>query len=257
MGRLRRISSEPILGQLRSSHRPFPASGAAMPVTVPIPVRATHHSSRRSRRGLWWLPVIGAALYFLAGAAAPYLMRIDEATYGRFWPHAPWLLAHVVGGTVALVLGPLQFWSSVRLRYRDLHRWSGRLYLGGVAVAAPSAFYLSFQTSLFGFGVGLFTLGVLWSAATALAYVAIRNGQVKAHREWMIRSYVLTFTFVSFRLWLMLASMLELGEPRDVFPAVGWMSFVVPLFVTEVVLRWRETTTPVLRSARAAPEVPR
>ncbi|MDP3313946.1 SDR family NAD(P)-dependent oxidoreductase [Lutibacter sp.] len=35
----------------------------------------------------------------------------------------------------------------------------------------------------------------------AMAYISVRRKYIQQHREWMIRSYVLTFSFVTFR-WL-------------------------------------------------------
>ncbi len=45
-------------------------------------------------------------------------------------------------------------------------------------------------------------LGVVWLLTTGMAYVAIRRGQIAQHQEWMIRSYVTTFAFVLFRVFV-------------------------------------------------------
>ena len=54
----------------------------------------------------------------------------------------------------------------------------------------------------FGFGM----LAVLWLFTTAMAYRRVLQGKIQSHREWMIRSFALTFAAVTlgsgFRSWL-------------------------------------------------------
>ena len=47
--------------------------------------------------------------------------------------------AHIVGGGVALVAGPFQFWRGLRDRHRSVHRWMGRTYLAAIAIAGAPA----------------------------------------------------------------------------------------------------------------------
>ena len=50
-------------------------------------------------------------------------------------------------------------------------------------------------------GASLMTLAIFWLVSTGMTYLAIRNRRIQTHKEWMIRSYVLTFFFVNARLW--------------------------------------------------------
>lgn len=190
----------------------------------------------QTKRVVGWIILISLSAFFLIEAALPYLTW-SEATYRRFWVNAPWLLAHVIGGSIALIIGPWQFWIALRKPFRSVHRWTGRLYLTGVSLAAVSGFYLAFHAPLIAFGAGLLALDIAWVISTIMAYLSIRKRQIAQHREWMIRSYVLALAFVSFRFWLLLAMSLELGDPTVVVPAVGWASWIVPLVVIEVLLR--------------------
>src|SRR5271168_5255853 len=55
-----------------------------------------------------------------------------------------WLvLPHILGGMIALLIGPFQFSSRFRQRYLRIHRIMGRVYLTSVAVAATVALYVS------------------------------------------------------------------------------------------------------------------
>jgi len=170
--------------------------------------------------------------------------QFDPQTLGpHFWPRRGWLLLHVVGGLTALFLGPSQFWPWLRRRALNLHRWMGRLYLMGVASAGTSALYLAFfeppENGGWVLGVSVFTLGVVWLAASAMALLAILNGRVQTHKEWMIRSYVLTFSFINFRWWLGSPFIANLGTRPERAVTVVWLGWTVPFIITEFVLQWR------------------
>jgi hypothetical protein len=74
------------------------------------------------------------------------------------------------------------------------------------------------------------------------AFIAARNRQIAQHRQWMVRSYAVTFTFVSSRvlnLWPVYWS--HLG---DSLAAVGVIAFTLAsLLVADIGLNWRELTT--------------
>lgn len=185
--------------------------------------------------------ILGSALLLLAAMrfwlhdAFPYVAEYSEDAYRRYWPQRQSLLIHIVGGTVALFAGPFQLWSGLQARFRRLHRGIGYAYVVGIAVAASSSFYLAFFTSA-NFGLALFILAVVWWLSIAMALVAIWNRRIDAHREWMIRSYIVTFSFVSYRFLVGLSMFSGLGAGRHA--TVLWMSWVIPMLVFEVFTQW-------------------
>jgi len=192
-------------------------------------------------RRLVWVGAIGGAVAFFIHNALRYF-TFTEASYRIFWQHRNWVLMHVIGGAIALFGGLPQFVARLRERHRAVHRWTGRCYLAGVLIGVTSAWYLSFHSVLgWTVGVATFFLGVAWVVTTGMAYVAIRRRQFRAHREWMIRSYVITFAFVFFRV-LMESPLFALAGTRvERITALLWISFMFPPLVTEVVLQWRLT----------------
>src|SRR5687768_2118045 len=112
------------------------------------------------------------------------------------------LALHVTGGTVALLVGVFQLWSGLNRSAMSTHPWTGRLYGAGVAIGPLGAIILSITSALYGFSwaVSLFCLAVAWLAITGTAIYCIRRRNVIAHKQWMTRSYILTFAFVTFRL---------------------------------------------------------
>ncbi len=157
---------------------------------------------------------------FLAQQRAVYLAHLTP------------LLFHISGGILALALGPWQFVPSLRHRHPALHRALGRAYLLSALVAgigglllAPEGLYPPIAP------LGFVALGIALLAASALAFVAIRRGDVAAHRIWMLRSYALIFAAVTFRLWLIVLP--GFGLPFDQAYRTGaWISWPLNLLVT-------------------------
>jgi hypothetical protein len=56
--------------------------------------------------------------------------------------------------------------------------------------------------------------------------------------EWVVRSYVVTFTFVTFR-WLAELGILQSLE-REAAATLVWLSWSMPLLATEVILQGRK-----------------
>jgi uncharacterized membrane protein len=176
---------------------------------------------------------------FFVAVALPYL-TLDQEVLARYSSRRVWLLAHIAAGAVALLTGPVQLWFGVSRRAMAVHRRLGLAYVASVGVGAVAAFYLAAHTNLgWGFGAGITGLGIAWVVTTTLAIVAIRRGLVEQHQEWMTRSYVVTFAFVTFRtLWGVLQAA-GIGTQHEQLAASSWFCWAVPLLVTEVVLQGR------------------
>lgn len=113
-------------------------------------------------------------------------------------------------------------------------------------LGSASAFYLASVSDLPTFAISLSGLGVAWLATSTMAYLAIRNGQIEIHKEWVIRSYVVTYGFVNFR-WLVELPALA-GLELERLATAGWLCWTIPLLFTEVVLQWRRTVGPATRA---------
>jgi len=90
------------------------------------------------------------------------------------------------------------------------------------------------------FGAGLTGLAVAWLVTTGLALAAVRRRQIPQHAEWMVRSYVVTFAFVTFRLaWAALRAA-EVGTLPEQLAAASWLCWSAPLLFTEAILQGRK-----------------
>lgn len=189
-----------------------------------------------------WLFIIAFAGKFVLRDALPYF-GFEQDTFGRFWDFKWALIGHISGGILAITIGPFQFWKSFRLKYIKLHRGFGVAYLTGILIASLSSTYLAWTTALavhWTWAVSLQGLAFAWFCTVLMAYRAVRLHRYKIHKEWMIRSYVVTFGFVLFRYLDDLARSMDLGNFIERAPTVGWISWAIPLFITEMVLQWNK-----------------
>jgi len=154
--------------------------------------------------------------------------------------HSFGLYTHILGGLVALLIGPFQFNAALRARWLHLHRWLGRVYIAGCIAGGTAGLYMAqFAYGGFPSAAGFGLLAVLWVACTALALQRVRTGCTAAHREWMIRSYALTLAAFSLRMSLGAHGVLsETGiitlpfEPMYI--ATAWLCWVPNLMAAEV-----------------------
>ena len=176
--------------------------------------------------------------YYLHYSAAAF--TDPEAGAANYWIMRGWLLMHVTGGMVALLTGPFQFWTGFRMRYVNLHRWTGRIFLGAVALGSIGAYRMAISTTFgWAFGFALLALATAWFSSAAMALYAILKMQVQIHKEWMVRTYVITFAFVTFRVLNDYYPGARLQPDGDRAVAVGWASWVIPLLFTEIILQLR------------------
>jgi uncharacterized membrane protein len=148
------------------------------------------------------------------------------------------LIPHTISGTVALLAGPLQFSTRFRQRHLQWHRVIGRFYVAAVFVGSFTGIALAAGRP----GLpGTSMQAAAWMVCTAVAVIAARNGQIAVHRQWMARSYAVTFTFVSSRvLNLVPAYWSHLG---DVLAAVGVIAFTLAsILIVDIGINWKELT---------------
>ena len=177
---------------------------------------------------------------------APGVMGFTSAGMERHSGHFNVVYLHALGGTVMLFLGLANLYIGTTRRFFQHHRLVGRLYLLGGGLGAFSAIYITTGmahkaagiSTLTNSNISLIALASAWLLAAGMAFRAVRNRRYDSHREWMIRSYVLTWTFVGCRLATMIDFYPWLGA--EGVTAAIWINWIVPLVVCEIVLRWRE-----------------
>ena len=149
------------------------------------------------------------------------------------------LIPHTLAGILALLIGPINFSSRIRQRHLRLHRILGRTYVISVFIGAATGVALANGRPGF---PGTSMQAAAWVVCTTAAFITARNRHIIQHRQWMARSYAVTFTFVSSRvlnLWPRYWS--HLG---DTLAAVGVIAFTLAsLLIVDIGLNWHELTT--------------
>ncbi|MFD7308127.1 DUF2306 domain-containing protein [Promicromonospora sp. NPDC059942] len=216
-----------------------------------VPARST--AGRRT----WWrrpwvaLPAV-VVLAFLAFSLPRYLsLDPGQSLVPSTFPgHYVLLVSHIGFATVAMTTGLFQAWPWFRRKFRVAHRRLGRVYVfGGVLPASVLAGVIG-AASPFGpmSAVSHVFLAVLWFSCTVAGIGAARRRRFDTHREWMVRSYVLTMSIITNRLWHFVW-MPVLGPQVDTWfqgsevamlqtemALTNWLGWTVPLVVAEALL---------------------
>lgn len=170
-----------------------------------------------------------------------------------FAGHYPVLVAHVVFASLAMVTAVIQIWPWVRRRYPTVHRFAGRVYVVGAVLPAGATGLIIGAATPFGpiLAVSNVIAALLWLGFTAAGFCAARKRDFAAHRRWMTRSVVLTFSIISNRVWAVVLSV-ALSPLRDTLfggderlftwvltGLTGWLGWTIPLAAAEYWLRHR------------------
>lgn len=182
------------------------------------------------------------ALYFVSTRAFRFFV-LEETAYGPyFWPRVNWVFPHVICGVIAILIGPFQFSERLRNNYLVWHRRIGYVYLITVLIGAIAGGVLSITSEvILTYSIGLFGLAVAWLLTSAMALFFILKRKTEQHREWMIRSYIVTFGFVFFRLGVDILEYYEIAENFDRLALMSWACWAVPLLLVEPILQYRRT----------------
>ena len=197
----------------------------------------------------FWLSFRGflLAAAILSGAIAWLMIAWPVATLANTADHRGHFVltfAHMVGGTGMLFLGASNLYLAARKSHFALHRRLGQSYLAFGTFGAILAIVITLSPAhkpvsspiLTNLSVSLLMLSTAWLSFAALGWRAARNRRYASHGDWMIRSYVLVWSFVFCRVATRVTNIGELGDGQ----AFIWLSWVGPLIVCEILLQWQQ-----------------
>jgi len=105
-------------------------------ISTPVGARTRSGRTRQTVTILAWAGIVALAVGFVIKYVLFYYRHYDAASFDPYWPRHGWLFLHINGGTLALLMGPFQFWTGLRQKNLVVHRWTGRLFLLGVAMGS-------------------------------------------------------------------------------------------------------------------------
>jgi hypothetical protein len=168
--------------------------------------------------------------------------------------------AHALGAGVIALGGALQLMPAIRARWPRFHHWNGRVFLLTVVALSLSGFYLVWvrRTSPSTMeGLSTTFNGLLILGFAFLAYRSARARDLRAHRRWALRLYLVSnaqwFLRIGFFGYFIL-SMLVGIKPRPGLFISFWTfgCYLVPLLVLEAYLRARDSRSTPARIAVSA-----
>lgn len=209
--------------------------------------------ARRWWQPLWVSPLAIIVLAFIAFSLPPYLTLDPNKSRIRppegFALYYPLLVAHVLFATIAMLTCCVQIWPWFRKRYPTTHRMIGHLYVFGGVIPAGSIGLLIGAVSPFGptLRASNVLLAILWLTFTITGFRMGRQYRIVEHRRWMIRSFALTMSVITNRIWTAIALIVLLPQLPTTFEGnetmmiqsiaglSGWLGWVIPLLLAE----WR------------------
>lgn len=186
---------------------------------------------------LWTLLII-LSIGFYSENAIVYLFGYRN---DRFAGNEFWFVAHILGATCSLFLGPVQFWKSIRTKYIRYHRLAGKIYIIGTLIAGVAALRLALIFSCVGCRFSLIPLSILLIFTTSLAWYTIKQKKIIAHKQFMVRSSTCALAFVFVRLYQVVPMDSVFGVIEDAAVksvVIEWMFSMLPLIIVEIFMIW-------------------
>ena len=171
--------------------------------------------------------------YIPPGLDVAFLAIKQDALQHSYYPFV--FYTHVYFSMFALLAGFTQFSETFRSKYARLHRTIGKVYIFIVLfISGPTGFIMGcLANGGWVAQIAFCLLAVFWMFFTYQALTAIKNGNVCAHKKWMYRSYALTLSAITLRLWKWGIVLVFQPRPMDVYRIVAWLGWVGNWIVVE------------------------
>lgn len=205
------------------------------------------------RKQIGWAVLLLLAIYPVLLSSDYLTLKSEDIPFAEqkavYLAHHTMLMVHIVASMLAILIGPFQFLPTLRKgRLLKIHRWLGRAYLLSVLCGGIGGLYMA----QFGYGgliseLGFATLALLWLYSGYMAYQQIRNKEIEAHRQWMIRNYALTLAGTLLRVWVPIFVVGMGIEFVPAYRAIAWLCWVPNLLIAEWIIRRRRGSQPRTR----------
>ncbi len=119
--------------------------------------------------------------------------------------------------------------------------WSGRIYvLVVLLIGAPTGMFMAFFAKGSNMERGLFmVMALIWFYSTARGLQTVLEKNILAHKQWMMRSYAMAMTAVTFRIYHILFYYIGWSHLEN-YEISLWISVVGNIVFTEVILFIRD-----------------
>lgn len=192
------------------------------------------------------LVLLGFFTILMIKLTLPYLSFEDDVAFlrikqwiihNKFWKAA--FFIHVITSCFCLIAGFTQFSNKILSKRPKIHHYLGWLYIVIVlCFSAPSGLIMGvYANGGITSQVAFITLSILWIVTTYNALDTVRKRDFQAHQRFMIRSYALTLSAISLRLWKLLIVSAFRPHPMDAYMVVAWLGWVPNMLIAELYIR--------------------
>lgn len=122
---------------------------------------------------------------------------------------------------------------------QNFHKNIGKIYILLLLVfSAPSGIYMGiFANGGILAKISFVILGSLWWWTTFKAYQAARQKKFSLHQQWMWRSFALTLSAITLRMWKVIIVYLLHPNPMDVYQIIAWLGWIPNILIIEYLIR--------------------
>jgi hypothetical protein len=144
---------------------------------------------------------------------------------------------HIFAGMFCITAALTQFSSYILKKRKAIHVWMGKIYVVVVIVlGAPTGLYMSFFAKGSFLERGLFMfMAIFWLYTTIKGLQTIKQRNVLAHKNWMIRSYSMAMTAVTFRIYHILFYYYGVDHLQN-YEISLWISVLGNMFIAEYII---------------------
>lgn len=192
---------------------------------------------------LFWIPVTVFSLLLIYNTIPYFSFSRDFAfieerslLFNSSLYHSSFYI-HIAAGALCIATALIQFSRYILKKSRAIHRISGKIYVFVVLfLGAPTGLYMSFFAKGSFWERALFMFMAAWWFVTTLNGLnTIHKRNVVGHKIWMIRSYAMAMTAVTFRVYHILFFLLGWGHLEN-YELSLWISVIGNMLFAEWVI---------------------
>lgn len=195
---------------------------------------------------LYYLGIL-YAIYLLILLSIPYLSlkaNVDFLLTKQFIYHIKtwrWsFYLHVFSSSFIILAGLFQFNRYIIHKQKKIHKICGYIYISLLLLLSGPA---SLIMGLYANGgvfvqISFILLALLWIGCTFFALYFVLTKNYEAHGRFLLRSYALTLSAITLRLYLFLFDYFRLPlGPIESYTLVAYLSWIPNLIVAEIVIK--------------------
>jgi hypothetical protein len=175
--------------------------------------------------------------YFSFENDVDFLLVKQDLLANKLWIYSFYI--HISTSPLVLVSGIFQFYRPFQIRFPRVHRYAGYLYGGTILLlSAPSGLVMAFYANGgWAAKISFILISVLWWFFTARAILRVLRKEIIPHRADMLRSYALTLSAITLRLYVFIIPMISDLRGIPMYVIVSWLSWIPNLLVAEFIIR--------------------